>query len=98
MSDLFLVAMCAVVCVEHACVLIIINTTLASCGADCHRHCECEVTQKPDWLIDSPWFGVRTTKSKVRQQWNDGYDIDMQILTFLTVSYVSKNKRDLNGI
>ena len=45
MSDLFLVAMCAVVCVENACVLIIINTTLASCGADCHRHDECEVTQ-----------------------------------------------------
>ena len=47
------------------------------------------MSQRPaDWLIDSPWFGVRTTKSKVRQQWNDGYDIDMQILTFLTVSYV----------
>ena len=88
MSDLFLAAMCAVVCVENACVLIIINTTLASCGADYHRHDECEVTKKPDWVIDSPWFGVRTTKSKVRQQWNDGYDIDMQILTFLTVSYV----------
>ena len=29
MSDLFLVAMRAVVCVENACVLIIINTTLA---------------------------------------------------------------------
>ena len=57
------------------------------------------MSQRPaDWLIDSPWFGVRTTKSKVRQQWNDGYDIDMQILTFLTVSYVIKNKRDLNGI
>ena len=48
MSDLFLAAMCAVVCVENTCVLIIINTTLASCGADCHRHGECEVTQKPD--------------------------------------------------
>ena len=58
MSDLFLVAMCAVVCVENACVLIIINTTLASCGADCHRHGECEVTNNPNWLIDSPWFGV----------------------------------------
>ena len=45
MSDLFLAAMCAVVCVENTCVLIIINTTLASCGADCHRHDECEVTQ-----------------------------------------------------
>ena len=57
------------------------------------------MSQRPaDWLIDSPWFGVRTTWSTVRQQWNDGYDIDMQILTFLTVSYVSKNKRDLNGI
>ena len=88
MSDLFLVAMCAVMCVENACVLIVINTTLASWCADCHRHCEWELTHKPDWLIDSPWFGVRTTKSKERQQWNDGYDIDMQILTFLTVSYV----------
>ena len=88
MSDLFLVAMCAVVCVENACVLIIINTTLASCGADCHRHGEREQQTNSDWVIDSPWFGVRTTKSKVRQQWNDGYDIDMQILTFLTVSYV----------
>ena len=56
------------------------------------------MSQRPDWLIDSPWFGVRTTWSTVRQQWNDGYDIDMQILTLLTVSYVSKNKRDLNGI
>ena len=90
--------MCAVMCVENACVLIIINTTLASCCADCHKHCEREITHKPNWLIDSPCFGVRTTKSKVKQQWNDGYDIDMQILTLLTVSYVSKNKRDLNGI
>ena len=68
MSDLFLAAMCAVVCVENTCVLIIINTTLASCGADCHRHGEWEITHDPDWLIDSPWFGVRTTNSKVRSR------------------------------
>ena len=44
----------AVMCVETACVLIIINTPLASRCTDCHRHGEWGLTSdadKPHWLI-----------------------------------------------
>ena len=68
---LFLAAMC----VETACVLNIINTPLESrFTADLTA----TDTARPADLIGwsrSVMFGDRTTNSKVRQQWNDGYDI-----------------------
>ena len=68
----------AATCVESACILNIINTPLASGCPHCDRHGESGLTSdadRPHLLISIVMFGVRTTNSKVSQQWNDGYDI-----------------------
>ena len=58
-------------CVEIACVLIIINTTLASGFLTVTDNERGGLTS----LADLDW--CRTTNSRVSQQWNDGYDIVM---------------------
>ena len=61
-------------CVETACVLIIINRTLASGCLTVADNGELGLTREVGLtsLADLDW--CRTTNSRVSQQWNDGYD------------------------
>ena len=77
-SYLFLAA----ICVETVCVLNIINTYPASrLTADLTAT---DTARRADLIgcYRSVMFGVRATNSKVRQQWNDGYDIVTYTVTF----------------
>ena len=79
----------AAMCVETACILNKINTPLAT---RLTTDLTATDTARRPYLIDSSrsvMFGVRTTNSKVSQQWNDGYDTVTYTVTFSTILMVT---------